>query len=497
MASADVIKRLEAVAAKLEAYANNLPAAGSSSGGARSRESKESPAVSGFAAYYAAAVQPFIDTVKAVKETAYIADIVEKAFKHTGVFIEAATKCKKPAQAELMKFLGPVPTALADAEKKVDNRSAFMPQQKSVAEGLNALNFLVMPGTAKDIVNNGLEQADFYLIKILNLAKTKAGDEQKGLRDFVANFKGMLNKLGEYADEFFPKGIDWNPKGADFSTFTPGSSGAAAAAPVVAEDESGGAPPPPPGPPPTAEELSGSSTPPPAATGAAPGMGAVFGAINKGLDVTKGLKKVDNSQKAKNMKDVPVLVPKEKKDIVPAKKFGAPAEKKPAKLEFTKGTWFCENYEDQQLIEIKDVEIKSSVYISKCKNCTITIPDKIKSIVVDGCVKVRVVFRSIVSVFELFNSQRCVAECTDVFPAIAIDKSSGCIVVVSRPGLAALPHIVTSNISECNVQVPGATDDDDPIEIPIPEQYETHIELNGTPGPKAYKLRTHPAAHGE
>jgi hypothetical protein len=56
--------------------------------------------------------------------------------------------------------LGPIPAALQDAEKKCDNRSPFLPQQKSVSEGLPALNFLVMPGTAKDIVNNGLEQAD-------------------------------------------------------------------------------------------------------------------------------------------------------------------------------------------------------------------------------------------------------------------------------------------------------------------------------------------------
>jgi adenylyl cyclase-associated protein len=298
------------------------------------------------------------------------------------------------------------------------------------------------------------------LIKILNLAKTKAGDEQKGLRDFVANFKAMLNKLGEYADEFFPKGIDWNPKGTDFASFTPGASGASAA-PAAAAEDFGGAPPPPPGPPPTAEELSGSA-PAPKVGGAAPGMGAVFGAINQGLDVTKGLKKVDNSQKAKNMKDMPVLVPKEKKDVTPAKKFGVVAEKKPAKLELSKGTWFCENYEGQT-VEIKDVEIKQSVYIVKCKDCTITIPDKIKSISVDGCHKVRIVFRSIVSVFELFNSQRCVAECTEIFPAIAIDKSSGCIIVVSRAGLATPPQVITSNISECNIQVPGATDDDDPV----------------------------------
>jgi hypothetical protein len=72
MASADVIRRLELVAQRLEAYANNLPSGGGASSGGRARESKESPAVAAYQAYYEASVVPFINTVKAVKETAYI-----------------------------------------------------------------------------------------------------------------------------------------------------------------------------------------------------------------------------------------------------------------------------------------------------------------------------------------------------------------------------------------------------------------------------------------
>jgi adenylyl cyclase-associated protein len=221
-------------------------------------------------------------------------------------------------------------------------------------------------------------------------------------------------------------------------------------------------------------------------------MGAVFDSINRGMDVTKGLKKVDASMKTKNMKDAPVLVPKEKKTEASAKKFAKTEEKKAATLALTKGTWFCENY-DGETLEIPNVEIKHSVYILKARNCTITVPDKCKSISADGCFKTRIVFRSVVSNFELFNSQRCVVECTDVFPCVAIDKSNGCIVILSRAGMAAPPQIVTSNISECNITVPGARDEDDPIEIPIPEQFETTLVPGGPP----HKLRTHPTAHGD
>jgi len=229
-------------------------------------------------------------------------------------------------------------------------------------------------------------------------------------------------------------------------------------------------------------------------------MGAVFDSINRGGDVTSGLKKVDSSQKAKNMKDVPVLVPKEKKTETkaPAKGAGAGAGvKKPPTLVLSKGTWFCENYEDAT-VDIPSVEIKQSVYVCKAKNCTITIPDKCKSISVDGCVKVKIIFRSIVSVFELFNSQRCTVECTETFPSIAIDKSSGCIVsLVNREGIRTPPQVITSNISECNIQMPGAREEDDPIEIPIPEQYETSIVVGAAGTTPLYKLRTNPMAHGD
>ena len=74
-------------------------------------------------------------------------------------------------------------------------------------------------------------------------------------------------------------------------------------------------------------------------------MGAVFGDISKGADVTKGLKKVDRSQmthKNPELRNQPGLAPKEKKAAAPAKAAAAKdAVKKPPSLELTKGTWFC------------------------------------------------------------------------------------------------------------------------------------------------------------
>jgi len=145
--------------------------------------------------------------------------------------------------------------------------------------------------------------------------------------------------------------------------------------------------------------------------------------------------------------------------------------KKESKTYLNKGTWFVEHYDGGDTINIPEVQLKESVYIMKCKNITINIPDKCKSIQVDNCSKINVVFKNIVSIFECFNSQRVSMECTEACPSISVDKSAGCSITLSRQAIEHPPYIVTSSITELNLVVPGKTDNDDPIEIPFPEQY--------------------------
>jgi adenylyl cyclase-associated protein len=481
--SGDLLKRLEAVTARLEAYATGLKPRG----GGESKDG-DSAAVSAYDAYYSGTVQTFVDNARKVKETTPIADWTEQAWKHLRNVIAASGKCKKPSGDALNKFIAPIAEVLGTAESKVDNRSAFSSHQRAFAEGVQSLQWIVQPGSSKAVVQGAQEAADYHLIKILTLAKNKAGEEQQNLRNFANGFKDILVKMAEYCAEFHKLGLDWNPKGGDVSSFSAGAPSSGNNNAGAAEEE-GGAPPPP-GPPPSEDELRGGMEV--RQTTDKPGMGAVFDALNKGEAVTSGLKKVTADMKAKNMKDKPVLQPKETKKAGGAKKFQATEEKKPPKLELSKGTWFCENYEDQQ-VEIPNVEIKQCVYISKCRGCVITIPDKCKSIAVDSCFKTTVTFKSVVSAFEVFNSNRVICDVQEFVPSVAIDKSQGCQVHLSRAAMKESPQIITSMISETNVQVPGAKDEDDPIEIPVPEQYCTKIRQGG----KAPTLETLPVSHSE
>jgi len=218
-------------------------------------------------------------------------------------------------------------------------------------------------------------------------------------------------------------------------------------------------------------------------------MGAVFGELTqKGDGVTGGLKKVTDDMKSKNIK-APALEAKRASVSAPsaARKSVVAEVKREPKTYLSKGTWFVEHHEGAHDIVLENVQLKENIYILKCKDCTITIPDKCKSIQVDNCTKSTIVFKSIVSVFEIFNSQRVKIECQESVPSVAVDKSAGVSVTLSRAAVAVPPTLITSSITEMNLVVPGADDEADPIEIPLPEQYETRL-VNG-------KLHTEAVSH--
>ncbi len=69
----------------------------------------------------------------------------------------------------------------------------------------------------------------------------------------------------------------------------------------------------------------------------------------------------------------------------------------------------------------------------------------------------------------------CHLQVNETAPAIAIDKSASVQLYLSKQAVETRPDIVTSNITAVNVVVPGRKEDDDPIEIPIHEQYMTRF----------------------
>jgi len=170
-------------------------------------------------------------------------------------------------------------------------------------------------------------------------------------------------------------------------------------------------------------------------------------------------------------------------------KKGAKKQKPPKGSSLKGGRWVVENYDEEMLV-VDKATVKNNVYISNCDETTIEMKEKVKAISVDSCRKCRIFINEVVSTVEMVNCHSVTLVVQQVAPSISIEKSTSPRIVLMKPAFLANPQIYTSNISAMNVEVPGETEKDDMIEIPIPEQYLTRIDV------KTKKATTVEVAHG-
>jgi adenylyl cyclase-associated protein len=145
--------------------------------------------------------------------------------------------------------------------------------------------------------------------------------------------------------------------------------------------------------------------------------------------------------------------------------------------------WVVENHTkesakqyDNGLITIDVSDPKQQVYIYNCDEVTIKVNGvKFKSLIIDKCEKVNVVYDTIISGCEIVNSKKIGAQVDGVCPVFTIDKTVGVTVWLSE-ATCAISSFSTSLSSEMNVSIPNG---DDRKEMPIPEQF-VHKISNGS-----------------
>lgn len=118
-----------------------------------------------------------------------------------------------------------------------------------------------------------------------------------------------------------------------------------------------------------------------------------------------GLKKVDKTKPAEE-KPIPV----QKQTHLAASVTGA-APKQPKR--YLKENWFLVNFSNEHLIEFKDEEIdmKQSLFIENCVNCGVLVKPKVKSIFLQKCEKLELVFESSVSGVDVVGCKRVKITC--------------------------------------------------------------------------------------
>uniref|UniRef100_A0A671LKE3 Adenylyl cyclase-associated protein 1-like n=1 Tax=Sinocyclocheilus anshuiensis TaxID=1608454 RepID=A0A671LKE3_9TELE len=333
------------------------------------------------------------------------------------------------------------------AFREKNRSSPLFNHLSAVSESVPALGWVAMAPKPGPYVKEMQDAAMFYTNRVLKDYKEK----DKMHVEWVNAYVSIWTELQAYVKQHHTTGLSWSQTGP------------------VASASRGAPAPPPPGPPPPPMDLGKSS----GGDSGATNHNALFASINKGADITKGLKHVSDNQKThKN----PVL--KAQGGPLPSgpKPFAArptaaasPARTLPPVLELDGKKWKVENQEGAHGLVISDTELKQVVYTFKCNNSTLQVKGKINSITLDNCKKLGLVFDDVVGIVEVINCKDVKVQVMGKVPTISINKTDGCHVYLSKDSLSC--EIVSAKSSEMNVLVPNK--DGEYTEIPVPEQFKT------------------------
>ncbi|XP_072175348.1 adenylyl cyclase-associated protein 1-like [Diadema setosum] len=395
-------------------------------------------------------------------EIAEQAAIFNQAFQAQRAFISLVAECKQPPQDVLQKLLQPTSEKLNEVQQYREARRAskMFNHLSALSEAVPMLGWVTVAPKPAPYVKEMIGSAQFYTNRVLKDYKEKEPIH----KEWTTSLVKILQELEKYVRTHHLTGTSWNRQGKDAAGVVPASAPAGPPA---------GGPPGPPPPPPPVEAPSG----PAPKDAASEGRAALFADLNKGTDITSGLKKVTDDMKThknpelrKQTKPVSSSPQPFKPRAAPAKPVAAAAPtKKPPRNELVMKKWEVEYFENAHDVKINNPEMKQTVYIYKCQNSTITIPSKVNSITIDGCKKVGVVFESVLGSVDVVNSQSVQIQVTGVTPIVNIDKTDGCMVYLSAACKDA--QIISAKSSEMNVLIPDA--EGEFTEFPLPEQYRS------------------------
>lgn len=418
------------------------------------------------------------------------AETTAKAFRDQRRFIVTSTKAKKPDMSsagfpELIKDLQQDMGSVGDARDT--NRASQMKDHLAmVGEGIGALQWLIMDGKPADFVGEVTGGAQMYGNRVLKAYKET---DQKHVK-YVQSYYALLKALQAYIKKHYPTGLTWNNNGIDAAqAYREADDKTPSATP--APPPGGGAPPPPPPPLPNFDN----NPPPPPPPGAAPApakntggdMDAVFSQLNRGADVTKGLKKVDKSQMThKN----PSLRAQDSGDSIRSRSRGPETKPKPVsmrqsssasgpvkkegKKELDGNKWLIENFDSPSVpIEI-EVSQTQSILISRCKNTTIILKGKANAVSIDNSSRTQVLVETLISSVDVIKSPNFAIQVTGSLPTILLDQVDGASIYLGKDSLHT--EVFTSKCSSVNIVLPPAGDEDDSTECPLPEQLRTFIK---------------------
>jgi len=219
-------------------------------------------------------------------------------------------------------------------------------------------------------------------------------------------------------------------------------------------------------------------------------MGAVFGQISRGSDVTSHLKKVDPSAQTHKNPSLRAQAPVPSAPVRsssqtslggrgPSKKPKPESmrTKKPPKKELEGNKWLIEHHDSPgQILEIP-ASITHSILISRCTKTTIRVLGKANAISLDNCTGCSLVIDSLVSAVDVIKSPKFEMQVLGTLPTIMLNQVDGAQVYLGKESLGT--EIFTSMCTAVNVNLPGVGEEDDYVERALPEQVRSFVRDGG------------------
>lgn len=378
-----------------------------------------------------------------------VSKMAEKAFMSHLDIVKLAERVKKPTDEQLRKIFKNTSDIIISIEnlKQQCKSSLFFDHVAGIAESVPAFGWVAISPTPAPYVKEMMDAAQFYTNKVLRAFKEK----DKLHVEWVQSWLQFLQDLQKYIRQSHTTGLTWNPRGEDY------------------DNTSSSLPPPPPPPvgnmppPPPPDMMMGQVDP------AASARSALLKDLNKGTDITKGLRKVNlddrNRQLTTPMSD------RSSRSKTPEPRTVS-ATSHPPKFEFEGKKWLVEyqdgSNQDNFVIEVAEMNQVVSMY--KCENITVTVKGKTNSITVDSCKKVNIAFDDIVSFVEFINCQKIQAYPTGKVATITIDKTDSIQLFLRRDSINA--EIISAKSAEINACIVDEATGDYK-EYPLPEQLKT------------------------
>ncbi|KAF5386785.1 hypothetical protein D9615_001875 [Tricholomella constricta] len=403
-------------------------------------------------------VKPFVELTKtfASPTVVEIVGLIEKQFKDLRGFIHLSATCQKPDQKVIESLLTPLQAGIEvimSAKEANRKERDWFTHITFLGEAGTHVGWVVSPKPGS-YINEIKESVTYYGNKVLKEFKSK---DPKHV-DWVKALIAILDELRKYVMEYHTTGLTWNPKGITVEAYRSGATAASAI--------------PPPPPPPPAPAASKPST--------GGGAAAVFADLNRGEDVTKGLRKVDKSEMThknptlRSSSVVSGVPPAPKKPIKPTKPQ-ALAGKKPAKFALEGNKWAVEYQENERSLTIENVEINQSVNIYGCKNSTIVIKGKVNAVTLANCQGTSVLVESVVSAISVTRAPSFVLQITGSAPMVQLDSTDSGQIYLSKNSLGV--EITTAKCSSINVSLPVEGEEEGVFEEQaVPEMLRTTVK---------------------